>query len=329
MSSQESSGIIRVQKKDNYSVINNTPITDERLSWQARGMLCYLLSKPDNWETRLNDLVKKSPAGEDAVKSIISELKHFGYVERIRERQPDGTFLWITKVHETPVCEQNVPFARRKRKNPATPETPALTPVVDNPPLDENHEITPVVDYPRVEQPLVDNPPIYISTDLKSTDLKNTDEKELSLSPTENSPGGKTQNQKRGEREVLSKYSYQDWYEYIKHCKEVLGEPVGSIEAVAESNFYKGIRDERLGAWKAEREKEKEKPVIAADELKFVWAFCPHCFGAGHEVIAGKGARKCAHQGLLENLKEKVEEKEIDAELVRRYEEYFNKKGGS
>ena len=40
---------IRVVKGGNYSVINNTVLNDDRVSWEAKGMACYLLSKPDDW----------------------------------------------------------------------------------------------------------------------------------------------------------------------------------------------------------------------------------------------------------------------------------------
>lgn len=41
-------GIIRVKKDSNYSVINNTGLKDERLSWKAKGILAYALTLPDD-----------------------------------------------------------------------------------------------------------------------------------------------------------------------------------------------------------------------------------------------------------------------------------------
>ncbi|MGR5875594.1 hypothetical protein ACT7DH_27750 [Bacillus pacificus] len=42
-------GIFRVKKDVNYSVIHNTPLRDEKLSWRAKGLLAYMLSLPDDW----------------------------------------------------------------------------------------------------------------------------------------------------------------------------------------------------------------------------------------------------------------------------------------
>ncbi|MCU5830256.1 replication protein, partial [Clostridioides difficile] len=49
-------GIIRVSKdKDNpYVVLNKTCLEDVKLSWQAKGLHSYLISKPDHWKIYVN-----------------------------------------------------------------------------------------------------------------------------------------------------------------------------------------------------------------------------------------------------------------------------------
>ena len=127
---------------------------------------------------------------------------------------------------------------------------------------------------------------------------------------------------KKGEREVLSKFSFEEWLEYSKYCKEVLKEPIESIEAVAESNYYKGIRDSRLETWLKEKNEKKAEPVISSEELKFVLRFCPHCFGSGLNVKSGKATEKCSHSEINEKLVEAVNEHEIDRELVEKFNLY-------
>lgn len=104
--------IFRIKKEEKYSIISNSVITDSALSWEARGVLIYLLSKPDDWEVRNIDLVNQSPAGEKRIDSIIKELKTAGYLKRFRERQPDGQFVWITQVYESPALQQAIPPKR-------------------------------------------------------------------------------------------------------------------------------------------------------------------------------------------------------------------------
>lgn len=56
--------IIKIRKKDNYTILNNKSLTDARLSWKARGLWAYLMSLPADWEVSVNDLVKEGQTAE-------------------------------------------------------------------------------------------------------------------------------------------------------------------------------------------------------------------------------------------------------------------------
>jgi len=84
-------------------VVDNAVFSDERLSWEARGLMGYLLSKPDDWDVRLHDLTSRGPAGEFKIRRMLAELRTAGYIRRERISGPDGTFSWITTVYESPV----------------------------------------------------------------------------------------------------------------------------------------------------------------------------------------------------------------------------------
>jgi len=88
---------------ERYFVVDNALFNDESLSWEARGLMGYLLSKPDHWQVRLHDLMKRGPAGEHKLRRILRELLHAGYLQRWRIKRPDGTFDWVTTIHEAPV----------------------------------------------------------------------------------------------------------------------------------------------------------------------------------------------------------------------------------
>jgi hypothetical protein len=93
--------IIRVKKDKNYFAASNEPFNDKRLSWEARGVMGYLLSKPDEWQVRFNDLVNQGPAKRTKLRRIFKELEEFGYLERERIQREDGTIDWESIVHET------------------------------------------------------------------------------------------------------------------------------------------------------------------------------------------------------------------------------------
>lgn len=94
--------IIRVRKDSRYFSASNEPFNDERLSWEARGLMGYLLSKPDHWEVKTADIENKGPAGNRKVRRMLAELRKTGYMNRIRITNPNHTFDWITEVYESP-----------------------------------------------------------------------------------------------------------------------------------------------------------------------------------------------------------------------------------
>lgn len=81
---------------------------DERLSWAARGLLVYLLGKPDNWRVSVEHLRKQTEAarirtGRDGVYALLGELQAVGYVRAIQERRGDGTLGAVEyQVNEQP-----------------------------------------------------------------------------------------------------------------------------------------------------------------------------------------------------------------------------------
>lgn len=95
--------IIRVSKRENpFVMIDKTMLSDNRLSWKAKGILTYLLSKPNDWEVRVTDIIKQSKDGRDAVYSGIKELEQYGYIKREQIRD-NGTFKGLRYVvFETP-----------------------------------------------------------------------------------------------------------------------------------------------------------------------------------------------------------------------------------
>lgn len=105
MSTKAKSSIIRVSKnrRNPYVMINKEAIENPELTWEARGVLAYLLAKPDDWQVRLYDLVSQGPGGRDRMRRILKELEAQGYLERKRVRLSDGIWDWESTVYEWPI----------------------------------------------------------------------------------------------------------------------------------------------------------------------------------------------------------------------------------
>ena len=95
--------IIRTKREHNYTVINNEVFQKNQLSWQAMGMLSYLLSKPDYWSVVVNELINvtkdtEKPTGKNGVYNILKELKEKGFVQF--RKNGDGTTDYL--IFDTP-----------------------------------------------------------------------------------------------------------------------------------------------------------------------------------------------------------------------------------
>lgn len=100
-------GVIKVNKKENpYAQVDKAMLNRPDMSWQAKGMLSYLLSKPEDWETNIKDIIRKGKNQRDSVYSIMDELMELGYIRR-SERRTGGKFDgYDYDVYDSPYTEK-------------------------------------------------------------------------------------------------------------------------------------------------------------------------------------------------------------------------------
>lgn len=103
----------RVVKRDRYTSIARGTINDDRLSFRARGVLVWLLDKPDDWSATRESIAAASTDGVTAVRSALRELASFGYLVRTKVRLPDGRMVTETMIHEVPPEAGNRPAGNR------------------------------------------------------------------------------------------------------------------------------------------------------------------------------------------------------------------------
>ena len=85
-----SNTIIRAPRRHRFVIMDQRAVEDDRLSWAARGLLCYLLSRPDDWKVMVNDLRKRGNLGRDGIYRLLRELRTVGYARFLRLRDKNG-----------------------------------------------------------------------------------------------------------------------------------------------------------------------------------------------------------------------------------------------
>ena len=142
--------IIRKKQKERFSIVDNKVIEDERLSFKARGLLIYMLSKPDDWKFYTEELAKRSNKdGISAIKTALNEIEDAGYLTRKQGHKKNGQFTnqdWILTDTST-----NSPQVEK----PLADKAPAGKALADNRTL-PNTDFKPNTDKPNTDKSLVD-----------------------------------------------------------------------------------------------------------------------------------------------------------------------------
>lgn len=94
--------IVRRPRYHRFTVLPDEALNDERLTWKARGLLAFLLSKPDHWRTTSAHLANVGPDGRDAVRAGLAELEDAGYLVRRKYRDERGRWKQDTYVYDNP-----------------------------------------------------------------------------------------------------------------------------------------------------------------------------------------------------------------------------------
>ena len=97
--------IIRVKKNPNnpFVMMDKRPLENKEMSWKAKGILAYLLSRPDDWQVRRADLLRRATDGDTALRSGLEELKQAGHLKNELVRNDQGEITdHILVVYEIP-----------------------------------------------------------------------------------------------------------------------------------------------------------------------------------------------------------------------------------
>ena len=82
--------IVRREHRAQFTIVPNAIFLDDRLSIEAKGVLGYLLSRPHNWQVRLDHVGRTLRIGRKKLQRIFRELIGAGYVTREQPRTADA-----------------------------------------------------------------------------------------------------------------------------------------------------------------------------------------------------------------------------------------------
>lgn len=141
--------IVRAARKTQFYVLPTATIEDDRLSWEARGMLVYLLQKPDNWNANVKHLIAQTKdclgksSGRDKVYAVLKELRMAGYVYSAFKRVGGEFKGVIYEVSEEPDLEAGAAYIASLEAGPEQPFTDLPEAVEPDSPYPDSPETVP------------------------------------------------------------------------------------------------------------------------------------------------------------------------------------------
>lgn len=112
-------GIIRAARpQSNFYILDKQISEDRRLSWSARGLLIFLLGKPDHWQVSVEALLNCGPDKKgnrkEAIYGYLNELIEAGYITR--KKHSSGLMDYV--VSEIPKDQPDEVRVEPQRANP-------------------------------------------------------------------------------------------------------------------------------------------------------------------------------------------------------------------
>lgn len=113
--------MIRSGRREGFTVLYNTMITDKRLSLKAKGLFAVMTSRPEGWKFSVSGLAAFTGEGKDAIRSGLMELERVGYLLREQGHKDDGTFggnVYILQDFAPPLSGNTDDGENRQRETP-------------------------------------------------------------------------------------------------------------------------------------------------------------------------------------------------------------------
>lgn len=109
LETKKSMSVIKHHNK--LDCVNNgsSIINDHRLTWKAKGLMMYLLNRPDGYRFAENEIIASSKDGREATANGLAELEKYGYLVRSPIRSENGQFCgrqW--DVNEIPINQKEI-----------------------------------------------------------------------------------------------------------------------------------------------------------------------------------------------------------------------------
>lgn len=88
---------------NNFTPLSNKLLQNNNLSLDTRGLLCYLISLPQDWVIYKENIQKQLGFGRKKMDRIWAEAKQYGYLKSEKFRESNGTWNYTYTITDVPL----------------------------------------------------------------------------------------------------------------------------------------------------------------------------------------------------------------------------------
>ena len=97
------------QRSNGFTMVPNEIFMDRRLDDKTLGVLCRLLSLPEDWNFSVAGLTKLTNSGRDSIRASLNKLEELGYLVRERVRDENGRLGGVFyHIYEIPLTKEQI-----------------------------------------------------------------------------------------------------------------------------------------------------------------------------------------------------------------------------
>jgi hypothetical protein len=104
--------IVKGKRTHDFAIIPNEISQSKDLTMEEKGMLCFLLSLPENWVLYKKNLYSQMPDAKNAVDRVFKSLQEKGYILSCRQIDPTTNRMvgWNHIVYDAPQLSREADF---------------------------------------------------------------------------------------------------------------------------------------------------------------------------------------------------------------------------
>ena len=151
-----------IKKIDKHASIKTRILEESLLSYRAKGIYSYLVSRPENWEYNMTNVINTSTDGRESVQKGIKELEKIGLLKRVKAQNSEGKFIgWDWEIYDTYAINTTDKLGNRQSGKPSDGKAVCIINNINEKKVDKRKKYTPtpldvqqfddkvVVTYPR------------------------------------------------------------------------------------------------------------------------------------------------------------------------------------